>query len=301
MTKHQFIERIKHLERGGAANERQARWRLLAWLVLGYVGVLLACGVPVLMLLTLAFVLPYFELWVWALLSLGLSVVYTYRICNWLRDALHPQNEGYRHLHAGDAPALFDLIESVRSRANGPFPQAVFISEKMDVTLTRYPGWMFIGRSSYQLVLGLPMLQTLTRTQLATVIAHEYGHLVAAKTPLYAHVYAMRRTWRQLAGAFRGRSFWSILGGARIFLNWYVPRFDAETFASARDGEYRADAFSAELMGRESVVQTLYAVKVAARYLNRVFWPVVYAGALHSESCSGQPYVQLAGSAANCT
>ena len=71
--------------------------------------------------------------------------------------------------------------------------------------------------------------------------------------------------------AFEGTDSW---GGAlmRKFFNWYSPKFEAYSFALARNNEYEADAIAAELTSPETASHALINVHATSPYLDNSYW-----------------------------
>ncbi len=98
------------------------------------------------------------------------------------------------------------------------------------------------------LVLGLPLMQALSRAQLAAVIAHEFGHLGGGHGRFGAWVYRVRLSWFGLLHALEARQAWAA-GMFRRFFGWYAPYFNAYSFVLARDNELAADRIAARISG----------------------------------------------------
>src|SRR5947208_2584067 len=89
-----------------------------------------------------------------------------------------------------------------------------------------YPG-IAIG-----LLLGLPLMKSLTPAQFEAVLAHEFGHLAGGHGRVSNWIYRLRLSWARLLSALEGRK-----AGSWLFLpffNWYAPYFSAYSFPLAR-------------------------------------------------------------------
>jgi Zn-dependent protease with chaperone function len=177
--------------------------------------------------------------------------------------------EGLR-LTAEEAPALFDGLERIRAKVQGPALHAVIINDEFNAAILQRPLWLGLAHRNY-LIIGWPLLAALEPRRLFTVLAHEYGHLRGSHGKLSAWIYRSRTAWNRLLARYRDED--SLVGWLlAAFVRWYVPRFDALSFALARQDEYAADRAAARIFGAELVGQTLQEVAVKGRIYGEHFW-----------------------------
>ena len=141
------------------------------------------------------------------------------------------------------------------------------------------------------LIIGLPLLKTLTPEQFKAVLSHEYGHLAGGHAKLSNWIYRQRQRWSRLLQSLEARD-WD--GGALFtgFMKRYVPYLNAYSFPLARANEYEADAVAVRTTSVPAMAQALSTVKVADNYLSETFWPRVYRGA-HQTPIPETPYTRL--------
>lgn len=169
-----------------------------------------------------------------------------------------------------DAPTLFAGLDKIRSKVRGPALHAVIINGDFNAAIVQQPLWLGLAHRNY-LILGWPMLAALEPRRLYAVIAHEYGHLRGEHGKLSAWIYRSRRAWAGLGARYAEQD--SVLSFALAgFVRWYFPRFNALSFALARQDEYEADAVSARIFGAELAGQTLQEVAVKGQLYAEDFW-----------------------------
>jgi hypothetical protein len=139
----------------------------------------------------------------------------------------------------------------------------VLITDEMNAAVVQRPLLGLVGWPRNYLVLGLPLLESLSPDEALAVVAHEYGHLAGSHGRFGAWIYRLRHTWgtiQQLASGWEG------IGGRflRRIVEWYAPYFNAYTFVLARANEYEADAASADLVGAATAANALKRVNIAA-------------------------------------
>jgi Zn-dependent protease with chaperone function len=173
-----------------------------------------------------------------------------------------------------DAPPLFAAIDRMRQRMRGPAFHHVLITEDMNAAVVQRPSFGLIGSSRNYLILGLPLLESLSPEEALAVVAHEYGHLSGQHAHFSAFIYRLRHTWSTIQ-ALTGR--WQGLAGRllRRTIGWYAPYFNAYTFVLARAHEYVADSASSELVGPAVAARALKRVNLAHAQHQRFFEQVL--------------------------
>lgn len=179
--------------------------------------------------------------------------------------------EGYR-LAPGDAPELEARIEALRRAAGAPPLKGIVIDGELNAAAASVPrGMGLLGHDLY-LVLGLPLLRVLDPEELAAVIGHEFGHFGQRDSAFSGWIYRVRLSWYRVLDALAGRGMVGS-GLLVLFYRWYVPYFNACSFALARHHEYGADAMAARLTSPETAARALARVETADRRLQAHFWP----------------------------
>ena len=213
----------------------------------------------------------------------------------------YPPPQG-RRVTRDQAPQLFKLLDKVRERTGGPRFDEVLIDGDLNAAVVQRPRLGLLGWYRNTLVLGLPLLFLLSSRQLASVVAHEYGHLSGAHGKLSAWIYRTRRGWLRLAelreGSSQGNSVVdSVLA---LFFNHFFPRFNARAFVLARQQEYEADAAAHAVAGQQHSSDALMALQLGARYLDEVFWPSVFARARLGGELRETPFREMRATLAQC-
>lgn len=185
--------------------------------------------------------------------------------------ARFPRPEG-RELKRDEAPALFSRLDAMRSRLGGPRVHRVLLTDELNAAIVQHPRCGLFGWEENTLILGLRLLQVLDEDEAMAVVAHEYGHLAGHHSRFGGFIYRFRVAWGRLQELSQQWTDWGSRLIARLF-RWYAPRFNAYTFALARQNEYLADRSSAELVGAGPAADALMRVDIAARFEADRFWP----------------------------
>ncbi|QPF75729.1 M48 family metalloprotease [Roseateles sp. DAIF2] len=166
-------------------------------------------------------------------------------------------------LQRRDAPELFAAIDRMRRQMKGPRFHQVLITDEVNAAVVQRPLLGLIGFPRNYLILGLPLLESLSPEEALAVVAHEYGHLAGSHSRFAAFIYRLRLSWANIQALGQQWQGWSGRLLQRI-VDWYAPYFNAYTFVLARANEYQADRASAELVGAEVAARALKRVNLAA-------------------------------------
>ena len=170
------------------------------------------------------------------------------------------------------APRLFLLIDKIRNALGTPAFHHVLIVNELNAAVVQTPRLGILGWQRNYLLLGLPLLLTLTPAQFHAVLAHEFGHLGGQHGRFFTWIYRARVTWSQLLQEMTARKHWASFVFTK-FLAWYAPFFNAYSFVMAREQEYEADRNAARLVGPYCMKDTLACLSVVGRMLQETFWP----------------------------
>ncbi len=176
-------------------------------------------------------------------------------------------------------PRLFSEIESLARSVGQAMPAEVYLVPDVNAWVGQRGGLM--GFASRRVMgLGLPLLRTLSRSQLRAVLAHEFGHYHGGDTRLGPWVYKTRsaigRTLASLGGANGQGSILQLpfLGYGKMFLRI--------THAVSRHQEFVADTLAARAVGSGPLIEGLRVVHGVAPAF-AAYWanecaPVLNAG-----------------------
>ncbi len=293
MTQDDFELLVRRLEQEAARRPADYRRRLgaLAFLGYGYIAATLVLLIGVVGLIawwgTASHAAPLLAKVGWAFLALVLLVLRAM----WV--SLDPPQG--RKLQRAQYPELFRLIETLRAKVAAPRLHDVLLTGDFNAAIVQYARFgVFWGTRNY-LLIGLPLLYSLTREEFEAVIAHEFGHLSGAHGSFGAWIYRLRAGWARLLTALQTHSHWGAVLFTRFF-KWYAPLFSAYSFVQARQQEYEADRISVALVGRQATASALLRVNTQAEFLNESFWPAIFRRADSDPTPTVSPFAMLGSS-----
>jgi Zn-dependent protease with chaperone function len=285
---------VQRLEQEAAANPAGYRRKLgaLAFLGYGYIAatlILLIGGTALILWMgaTVSHAMLLLSKVGWAFVVL----IYVVLRAMWVR--LEPPQG--RVLTSAECPELFRLIEEVRVKVQAPSVDSVLLTSDFNAAIVQHPRFGIFGGNRNYLMLGLPLMQSLSPEEFQAVIAHEFGHLSGAHGRFGAWIYRLRTGWARLLGALQAHNHWGAALFTRFF-NWYAPLFSAYSFVQARQQEYEADRMSVATVGREATASALLRVNTHGEFLSETFWPSIFKRADEDPMPTMSPFAMLGSS-----
>jgi Zn-dependent protease with chaperone function len=286
-----FSALVQRLEQEASANPSAYRRKLgaLAFLGYGYIAVVLTLLIGGAALLVWGAAVSHTLLILvgWALLALIYLVLRTM----WVR--LEPPQG--RALSGRECPELFNLIEDLRVKGKTPRVDRVIVTGDFNAAIVQHPRFGIFGGTRNCLILGLPLMQSLSEAEFRAVVAHEFGHLCGAHGHFGAWIYRLRTGWARLLSALQAQNHWGAALFTRFF-SWYAPLFSAYSFVQARQQEYEADRMSVAAVGRDATASALLRVNTQGEFLGDTFWPNILKHADSEPTPTVSPFSMLGAS-----
>ncbi len=154
-------------------------------------------------------------------------------------------------LSRAEAPQLWGAVEEVARRVGARPVDRVYLVPEPVVRVYSLGSWgeQLRGQGQLGLDLGVAALSRLTSTQLKTILAHEYGHVVGGDVAggqvaqrVKVALFEMVRTFRQ-----HGQSVW--FNPVWLFLSYYAEVFLRVSLGASQLQEAAADRLAARAYG----------------------------------------------------
>jgi Zn-dependent protease with chaperone function len=173
-------------------------------------------------------------------------------------------------------PTLFALVDELTQTLQCPTFDRILLTSDFNAAVVQIPQGFILGGHKNYLTIGLPLLQAVSPQEFRAILAHEFGHLSGNHNQFDGWIYRMRQTWNKVLVRLQQRQHDASILIFKRFFDWYVPFFDAYSFALARADEYEADRCAAKLAGKEATAMALVATSVKAFFLEESFWTRIY-------------------------
>ena len=290
MTEEQFDELVNRLE--GEARCKPSAYRFKVYLLALLGNVYVSFILLILLALVAALSVLFVKLQSGTILvdAMAIIVAFLYLLLRCLRVRIEPP-EGIE-ISAGQAPELFAIISQLRSRLGAPRFDHVLITDELNASIQQLPRLGIFGWPRNYLIIGMPLMKSLTGEQFKAVLAHEFGHLAKGHGIVSHSIYRQRLRWSRLMTVLevsksKGRFLFM------PFLKWFVPYFGAFSFPLARADEYEADAISVQLTSSRTAAEALTNMEVVGGYLTDLYWPRIDAEFGEKPQPSRKPYSEM--------
>jgi Zn-dependent protease with chaperone function len=181
---------------------------------------------------------------------------------------LHPQRGvPGRSIDRAAAPRLHALVDRLAQAARSPRIDDIRIDDGFNAGALSLGRWSRPWRKHRILVLGGPLLATVSPSALKAIIAHELGHFSRDHGRLGHWVHQARRSWLDAAAASGAPTVMD--RAAASFARWVAPRFDLLAFEHSRQCEHEADASAARAVGPLTLAAALAETQWAATLMAR--------------------------------
>lgn len=279
MTHEEFDKLVQRVESGLGQNPRKLRREVVRLAILGYAGLLVPFGLV--LALSMAFIIPGI-LWPQdgaLLLIIGALVLGLGGWCVgsvlWIRL---PPPDG-REVSRAEAPLLHACVDQLQSRLrSAPFHRVLMISN-CNAAVVQRPRLGVFGWQKNHLLLGLTLMEELSKDEFVAVLAHEFAHLSRQHNRSGQWIYRLRRSWEQVFEKLsrpRTSGEISLRPLIRRFVNWFWPRFNGHAFVLSRAQEYQADEAAAQVAGADNAATALIRVARCQRMLEQKVWPEIW-------------------------
>ncbi len=173
------------------------------------------------------------------------------------------------------APELFSLVQLVRSHYKRPAIHRIVITGNYELNIIRTPKRALPVWLSNTLVIGLPVMQSLSQKQFECLLAGRIGQHSGRYNLLTNWLYQLRAIWQQyhtVCSKQKGFGFEPL----KWFFAVYSPLYRIVSTRAARQDELNADTYAMQLYNDEEVREMITADSLCRCYLRKQYWPAVY-------------------------
>jgi len=267
-----FEQRVREYEKLVATNPRgyRLRVRLFGWLGFIYIFFILLFLLAVIGLVAVGIIYVHSAV----ILKVGVfAVIIIAAIIRslWVKFDV-PKGVA---LSRDAAPKLWLEVDRIAEAIQADHPDKIILNTELNAAAFQRPRLGIFGFYENILLLGMPLLLTLSPDEARSVIAHEYGHFSGQHGRFGAWAYRVNQTWYQLRQNLAqsgGRGAWLFVS----FVRWFSPRFAAMTFALRRQHEYEADQAAAQIASPQTAATALMRLSYLGEHVDKSFWTPFY-------------------------
>ena len=174
------------------------------------------------------------------------------------------------------APELFGQVRVLHARYKRPDIPRIVITPRYEVDIIKTPRWVLpIWSSNTIVVIGLPVLQSLSPQQLDCMVARRIGQFSKRDNLLTNWLYQLRQAWQQILTA-TARNKATGIEPLRWFFALYTPLYSGVSAYAASLDELHADYYAMQLYNDQEVLDMVTSDALCRWYLEKRYWPAVY-------------------------
>ena len=189
-------------------------------------------------------------------------------------------------------PHLIKLIEELREEFGKPKIDHIIIRDKYEIHVIKTPrtGMPFQNRTT--LIIGLPVLLTMSPLYFRALLARRIGQLSTKHTPVTTRLYFLSDIWGQFTSSCKHSKnhFGKALG---YFFQMYTPLYHTILMPLIQDEELEADSYGMDLIHVQDMTECIVYEEVVTQFLSKKFWPKIYHMAKRSKTPEFMPYSQM--------
>ena len=234
--------------------------------------------------------------WLWVLAWLAISIIAG--IVSYQGSRFKPVYPTGLTLIENKAPRLFEVVQQLRNHYKRPHIHRVVITSLYQVDIIKTPRWALPLWSYNTLVIGLPVLLSLSPKQFECMLARRIGQFSKRDNLVTNWLYQLRAIWKQYRLIYARQKGFAVEPLKRFFAI-YSPFYKTVSARVARMDELKADSYAMELYNDEEVREMITVDSLCRWYLRNQFWPAIYKSAVTKTDSLPAPHAKMAAAVYN--
>jgi len=188
-------------------------------------------------------------------------------------------------------PELFNMIREIVQKVGTSFPKKVYLSSEVNASVFYDSSfWSMFLPVKKNLLIGLGLVNTVTKEELKAILSHEFGHFSQRTMKVGSYVYNVNQVifnmlfdnesyeglverWANVSGYFS--IFVVIAGKINQGIQWILRKLyvvvNKNYLGLSREMEFHADEIAASVTGYEPLKNSLLRMALADNSFNNVF------------------------------
>ena len=191
------------------------------------------------------------------------------------------------------APELFKLVQQHCNYFKRPAIHRIVVTTQYELDIIKTPLWALPVWSTNTMIIGLPVLQSLSPKQFECVVARRIGQFSKRYNSLTNWLYQLRAIWQQYRVSYSQQKGFGI-EPLKWFFSAYAPLYAKSSLYAAWLDELNADTYAMQLFNDEEVLEMITADALCRWYLHNQFWPAVYKIASIETKSLQTPHTKIA-------
>ncbi|BAV08535.1 Zn-dependent protease with chaperone function [Filimonas lacunae] len=242
-------------------------------LTLGYIGIQIIIAKPMLLTLVLGI----------GLASVGVLILIF--LVKFLTQKHIDKPSGLMEITPEQEPELFEFINNIAREVNTSLPKKVYLSPEVNAAVFyNSTFWSMFLPVKKNLLIGLGLINTVSRSECKAILAHEFGHFSQSTMKVGSYVYTVNKiiynmlydndgyislanSWASSSSymAFFVRLAVKINQGIQWILQQVYKVVNLSHSGLMREMEFHADAVAASVTGADPLITSLSRMELADR------------------------------------
>ncbi|MCK5721563.1 MAG: hypothetical protein KAI84_03435 [Gammaproteobacteria bacterium] len=189
-------------------------------------------------------------------------------------------------------PHLLKLIEELQAEFNQPKIDRIILRDKYEICVLKTPRSQMPFLNTRTLIIGLPVLLTMSPLYFRALLARRIGQLSTQHTPVTTRLYFLSDIWAQFNVSCK-HSKNGFTKALSYFFRVYTPFYQTLLMPLLQEEELEADSYGMDLINDRDMVECLVYEDVVRQFLKNKFWPKIYHMAKRSKTPEFMPFSQM--------
>lgn len=189
-------------------------------------------------------------------------------------------------------PHLYKLIEELREEFGNPKIDRVILRDKYEISVIKSPRNKTPILTSTTLIIGLPVLLTMSPLYFRALLARRIGQLSTQHTPVSTRLYYLNDIWAQFKiSCKRSKNIFAKILGYGFQL--YCAVYEKITLPLIQHEELEADSYGMDIVPLDDMIECIVYDETVNQFLAKKYWPKIYHMAKRSKVPEFLPYAQM--------
>lgn len=172
-----------------------------------------------------------------------------------------------------ESPRLFALLGELRKDYGRPRIHRVILDEGDDVRIVKTPRTGFPFLYTTTLVIGLPLLLTVSPQHFRVLLARRIGQLSGRHNLVSGWLFHLKAVWLQYRDKRCSNSLPSRMIG--YFFSLYAPVYNTVALGILRGEEFNADRYAHSIINDQEIVAAISFHAASREFLASKYWPTI--------------------------
>ncbi len=189
-------------------------------------------------------------------------------------------------------PHLLKFIEELQAEFAQPNIDRIILRDNYELKVVKTPHNRIPFITTTTLIIGLPVLQTMSPLYFRALLARRIGQLSTQHTPVTTRLYFLDDIWQQFQFSCK-KSANPFAHTLYYFFQLYTPFYHHVLTPLLQQEELEADRYGMDVINDRDMVECIVYEEVVKQFLQKKFWPKIHHLARRHDKPTFYPFSQL--------